>query len=260
MKKLIDLYLKISNKSYTTLSSSIAFFLIINGGSLIYLILVISNFLNLDIVNYLNYNNTYLTTKMIIDDLELDVISLNNYSWFLTITSIFSASTLFFHLIKVGEIIYQEQSERYTVKKRVFSVIITIIFIIVIITIILAVFIIDYLLKNINVNLLGTVLKTIIYISIPFVIALIINMLVTPNKAKIKEVIYGVVLTTFFWYIATFGFTIYLKIFLNFKIVYGALTFLVVFMVWIYLMSIGLIIGFIINHQIRLKKIILDKI
>jgi hypothetical protein len=59
--KIINIYKLLIKKSYSTLSGAIAFFLIINGGSIAYLMLFISNLLEIDlpvtnqyIVSFLN--------------------------------------------------------------------------------------------------------------------------------------------------------------------------------------------------------------
>ena len=64
----------------------------------------------------------------------------------------------------------------------------------------------------------------------------------------------GALFTTLFWYIITIGFTIYVNIFTNYKAIYGALTFFIVFMIWIYLLAQGLVIGVILNFYEKEKN------
>lgn len=232
-------------KSYTTLSGSIAFFLIINGGSLAYLILFISNLLNIElqidsqtIMNFLN-------------NIKSNMVSSNiYYTVFFMITSIYGASTLFFHLLKAGEIIYEEVNDKFTLIKR-FTAIIFLIFMLFIIE---SFFILLILSKNFFNHIFWQIIKYIILLFLPYFIAVCINFFLTPHYVKFKEINKGATFTTIFWYIVTIGFTIYIKIFTNYKAIYGALSFFIVFMIWIYLLAQGLLIGIILNYYEKEKN------
>ena len=89
---------------------------------------------------------------------------------------------------------------------------------------------------------------------IPYFIAICINFFVTPHSVKFKEINKGACFTTVFWYIVTIGFAVYLEIFKEYKAIYGALTFFIVFMIWIYLLAQGLIIGIILNYYEKEKN------
>ena len=95
-------------KSYSTLSGSIAFFLIINGGSIAYLILFISNLFNFDFKIKNQTIMTFLTNIENKIDYSNDFLTI-----FFIVTSIYGASSLFFHLLKTGEMIYEENDSIY---------------------------------------------------------------------------------------------------------------------------------------------------
>lgn len=239
------MYKRLMKKSYSTLSGSIAFFLIINGGSIAYLILLISNLFNFEfevanktimsflknIENKIDYSNTIVTI-------------------FFVITSIYGASSLFFHLIKTGEMIYEEINDKFTIIKRLTAII----FLTATLFIIELFFILIVLGRNLFSNIFWNILKFLIFLIVPYIIAICINFFVTPHSVKFKEINKGALLTTVFWYIVTIGFTVYLNIFTNYKQIYGALTFFIVFMIWIYLLAQGLIIGIINNYYEKEKN------
>jgi membrane protein len=81
-----------------------------------------------------------------------------------------------------------------------------------------------------------------------------INFFITPHQVRFKEIKKGSLFTTLFWFVATLLFNIYLKIFTNYKAIYGAVSFFIIFMIWIYLMAQGLVIGFIINFYEKEKN------
>lgn len=256
MQQIINLYKKISNKSYSTLAGSIAFFLIINGGSVFFLIINICNNFGYDIFNYVDI--TYLPDQftLIIDIMYVESIK-NNYSIFYIITSIISGSTLFYHLIKVNEIIYETKATEINMLNRIFSIILIIIFLVIVILTFIIFLILNLITKGTFYN---TILKYVTMFLIPFLLIMYIEKVNTPISNSLFDIFPGVIFSTLFWFISTIGFTIYLNIFLNYKNSFGALSFFVVFMVWVYLLSQGLIIGFIINHNRSLKKINKHKI
>ena len=239
-------------KSYSTLSGSIAFFLIINGGSLAYLILYISNLFDF---KFEVANKTIMTFLSRIEN-NIDYSNVI-FTIFFIATSIYGASSLFFHLLKTGEMIYEEVNDKFTLIKRLTAII----FLTATLFIIELFFILIVIGKNFFSNLFWQILKYIILLFLPYVISICINFFITPHSVKFKEINKGALFTTFFWYIITIGFTIYVNIFTNYKAIYGALTFFIVFMIWIYLLAQGLVIGVIVNFYEKEKnaRLLLNK-
>ena len=232
-------------KSYSTLSGAIAFFLIINGGSIAYLVLFIANMFDFKFEVDNNMINSFLS------NIESKIDYSNNFfTIFFILTSIYGASSLFFHLLKTGEMIYEEINDKFTIIRRFTAII----FLFATIFIIELFFILFVLGNNIFNNFFWHSAKYIILLFIPYVIAICINFFVTPHSVKFKEINKGACFTTVFWYIVTIGFAIYVEIFTNYKAIYGALTFFIVFMIWIYLLAQGLIIGIILNYYEKEKN------
>ena len=239
-------------KSYSTLSGSIAFFLIINGGSLAYLILYISNLFDF---KFEVANKTIMTFLTRIEN-NIDYSNVI-FTIFFIATSIYGASSLFFHLLKTGEMIYEEVNDKFTLIKRLTAII----FLTATLFIIELFFILIVIGKHFFSNLFWQILKYIILLFLPYVISICINFFITPHSVKFKEINKGALFTTLFWYIITIGFTIYVNIFTNYKAIYGALTFFIVFMIWVYLLAQGLVIGVILNFYEKEKnaRLLLNK-
>lgn len=247
--KIINIYKLLNKKSYSTLSGAIAFFLIINGGSIAYLLLFISNLLEIDlpisneyVLNFLNTIEKNVDTKSYL------------YTIFFICTSIFGASSLFFHLLKTGEIIYDEVNDKFTIIKRLTAII----FLSAVIFIVEICFILLVLSKNVLSNIFLRLIKYGMFVLIPLLVVICINFFITPHQVKIKEILKGSFITTISWYILTFAFTTYVRIFTNYKAIYGVLTLFVVFMIWIYLIAQGLVIGIIINEKTKTVNLILE--
>lgn len=234
-------YKLLIQKSYSTLSGAVAFFLVINGGSLLYLMIAIGNLLNIKI----DFGDNILT------DAINTVASNTGYtsSLFFFLTSIYSASTLFFHLIKTGEIIYEEVNSRFNLIKRFIAVIFLCAFVFIIETFLL----ILLLSKSIFNNFLWNIFRYIGFSIVAYSVALCIIFFITPHRVRYHEIKRGALLATILWFLITIVFSLFLNIVTNYKAIYGALTFYVVFMIWIYLLAQGLICGVIYNYYHHLK-------
>ena len=250
-RKIINIYKILIKKSYSTLSGAIAFFLIINGGSLLYLLLFISQILNVKIP----FSNELVLG--LIRSIESNVNTHNHYyTVFFIFTSIFGASSLFFHLLKTGEMIYEEVNEKFSVFKRLAAIVFLAAFLF-IIEIFLIVLVLS---KSVFNPILWRLIKGTIFVFIPFFVAVCINFFVVPHTVKIKQILKGSIFTTVFWYLITIGFSIFVNIFSNYKAIYGMLTFYIVFMIWLYLLSQGLVIGIIINEKTKNSSLPLMKL
>ena len=248
--KIINIYKLLIKKSYSTLSGAIAFFLIINGGSIAYLMLFISNLLEIELPIYNEFLLSFFNT------IEKNVSTKSyKYTIFFICTSIYGASSLFFHLLKTGEMIYDEQNGKFTIIKRLTAIV----FLAAIIFIVEICFVLLVLSRSVLSSVFWKLIRYLLYIIIPLAIVICINFFITPHEVKIKEIFKGSIFTTFSWYILTFFFTAYVRVFTNYKAIYGVLTLFIVFMIWLYLIAQGLVIGIIINEQAKIVKIILKK-
>ena len=75
-----------------------------------------------------------------------------------------------------------------------------------------------------------------------------------PNhKVKFKSQIPGAIFSAISWYVLSYVFSIYLKIFKNFSIIYGSLTSIILLMIWVYWCMYALLLGAEINSWIDKK-------
>lgn len=72
-----------------------------------------------------------------------------------------------------------------------------------------------------------------------------------PNvKVRFRDVIFGTVFATLAWYVASFGFSIYVNYFANFSRFYGSIGSVIILMLWLYLTSTVILIGAQINAAV----------
>lgn len=242
-KRIYMIYRKLAEKSYTTLSGAIAFFLVINGGSLIYLTVYISDFFKIDY--------PFSSTLRSISENSLNNSGNFWYTIFFLLTSIYGASSLFYHLLKTGEIIFGEANKKFNVFRRLIAVI----FLSVFIFIIESFFIVLFLSKSLFSSIFMQIFRYVAFVFVTYLLALCIMFFITPHTVRYSEVRRGAFFVTCFWFLITLGFNIFLNIFQNYKAIYGALTVFVVFMIWLYLLAQVLVIGMIYNYYQKEKNV-----
>ena len=84
--------------------------------------------------------------------------------------------------------------------------------------------------------------------AVAFFLVLLLNMYICPHKAKVRHFLLGTIFTVVAWVGAVIGFSVYLKI-SNVRRLYGALSTLIVFFLWLYILMICFIIGVILNSE-----------
>lgn len=173
----------------------------------------------------------------------------SKYSIFFILTSIFSSSTLFFHLLKVGEILYDKRREKFKLMVRLMAIILVFLFILLIISCVIVFIIISYINNYISFKFIYLIFQISITVFVPLIIIVFFNLFIPPVNLGFVNTLPGSFFTLLFWVISTIIFSLYVKFFANFKEIYGTITFFIVFMIWIYILINGLIIGMIINRR-----------
>ncbi|MDE7264102.1 MAG: YihY/virulence factor BrkB family protein [Anaeroplasmataceae bacterium] len=234
------LYHFIVDKKIPTLASAIAFTFIMNGGSFLFLFVILSGF----------FSNSFqeLILNTIEDSKLKDLIAYffnyqNNisYSILLVITSIYSASSLYYHLIGIVEFI-TEQTYKISVSKRILAIGITIGYLI-------GLNIITLLASEIILRLGYLYLfVSLLLLLIIFILTVYVVHVISFKTYRLKSIYRGIVFTTLYFIFFTIGFVIYLRLFSNFKIVYGILSFFIILFFYIYMLCIGLLLGINLNH------------
>jgi len=81
-----------------------------------------------------------------------------------------------------------------------------------------------------------------------FGLALLLNAYICPYKTELKSFLPGTFITVFAWAIAVAGFSVYLNL-SNMDKLYGALSAVIVFLLWLYVLMICFIVGVIFNSE-----------
>lgn len=187
-----------------------------------------------------------------------------------SLASISMLTTIFFASKGVNAIIagmnksFQVTESRNILKKTFLSITFTILFVISInflfIFIIMGRLITETLISFLGIvnfpNLLWVLLRFSITLSFIFLVISFIYVFF-PNlqpRLRFKEVMAGSIFTTVFWIVGSFAFSYYVNNFSKYTLIYGSITGIIVFLLWLFISSIILLSGAEINALLKTIK------
>ncbi len=175
------------------------------------------------------------------------------------LTAIFSGSGLLNQMSKDGDFIYCKKSKsNRAAMRRIWAIfaLVSLFFVFLIASVIIALggnlFSINSLGSGIK-RLITSIAVFFIIIAFSFVIIIMLNRFISPVKLKFKEVAIGGLCSLFAIVMGTIGFALYLRLFNSYNAFYGSLAGIIVFLLWVYILMIGLVAGVIINAVIKQK-------
>ncbi|MGM9969160.1 MAG: hypothetical protein ACI35S_02055 [Anaeroplasma sp.] len=223
----------------TTIAGALCFFIILNGGSYIFLFVSLGSLI-IDPAILINS----LLNEGILKDILLYLFNYNSsipFNIFLFASSVYSSSSLYYHFIQAGEIITDGKID-YKYNKRITSVLLSLLIIFI------------FLVLSIVITILP-LFKVSEYISYLFGLIILILFVYILNKIILKghsmlKLKYGLIFSVLYVILFSLGYFIYLSIFKNFKIVYGYFSIIIVTLFYLYSILIGVLIGIRINWKI----------
>ena len=172
----------------------------------------------------------------------------------LIVSTLYSSTNFFYQMRRSGEIIYDYRRLKSGLRVRVGALALT--------GIIILIFIVFF-----AVFALGTfwfsrffppfwerLADYVLLLALAFALVWLLNMYICPYKTPMRRFLPGTLLTVSAWIVAVFGFSVYLKV-TNMDKLYGALTTIIVFLLWLYVLMICFIAGVIFNSEsIRIER------
>lgn len=242
VNKILELIRFISLHHFTTLAASIVLYLLLNGGTALFLTLLFLRAFRLEewILSFIDQKYQGILSFLFQES--------GSYSFFFIITGIYSATNLFFQIMQIGEIIYQKKKHS-SLFKRTISLLFIVSFLVLIIFSLFFFFVMERFLIAFGLTFLNVLFKVLLNISIPLCLIFFLNYLVPPRLMDFKEIMWGSLFTYCYWMFVGFFYGIYAA---NSKYhhIYGALSSLMIFILYLYIQVNGLILGFLINYKI----------
>ncbi len=103
-----------------------------------------------------------------------------------------------------------------------------------------------YSIFNLN-PILNMTLSLFLVIIFCYFLIIVLNWFISPYKLKFTDLALGALISLFIIVLGTIGFTLYLRFFNSYNAFYGSLAGIIVFLLWAYILMIGLVSGVIYN-------------
>ncbi len=244
----------LSLKKYTTIAGTLVFFLIMS-------IVPLSFWLTL-LLGKLPLDTERIFTLPVFDSVKEVLLyvqqeasnATTSASVILLFTTLYSSTTLFYQMRRSGEIIYDYPRPKKGLRVRVGALLLLLIVMLLVVAVTLLFAIGTFLFSRFLSTAWERVADYALLIVLSFGLVLLLNAYICPYKASLKNFILGTVITVAAWIVAVIGFTVYLRI-SNMNKLYGALSTIIVFLLWLYILMICFIAGVIFNSE----KIIFER-
>lgn len=238
----------LSVKKYTTLAGTLVFFLIMS-------IVPLSFWLTL-LIGKLPIQTDKVLTLPVFDSVK-DILlyvqkeaanATAGASVILVFTTLYSSTNLFYQMRRSGELIYDCHPEGQGLKIRLGALVLLIIVLATVVLFSLVFALGSFLFSRLLSKTWEQIADYLLLGAVSFLLVLLLNMYICPFKAKLRYFLPGTGVTLVAWTVAVVGFSIYLKIG-NVSRLYGALSTIIVFLLWLYILMIGFIAGVIFNSD-----------
>jgi membrane protein len=103
-------------------------------------------------------------------------------------------------------------------------------------------------------KLLSVIIIFTLVIFFSFLIIIMLNKFICPHKLKFKEMAIGAMVSLGAIVLGTIGFALYLRFFNSYNAFYGSLAGIIVFLLWAYILMVGLVAGVIVNVMLKQKN------
>lgn len=241
-------YSVLAFKRYTTLAGTLVFFLIMSIVPFTFWLTLFLGKLSINIEEILR-----LPVFNAVQDVLLFVQkearnATASVSIILLVTSAYSSTNLFYQMRRSGEIIYEYRRMKQGFRLRLGALALTFIVMFMVIVFVLVFAFGSFLFSKILSSFWQRVASYLLLTAISFALVLLLNAYACPYKRKLRNFLFGTLVTVVLWVVAVVGFAIYLK-WSNMDKLYGALSTIIVFLLWLYILMLGFIAGVIFNSE-----------
>ncbi len=246
-------YTLLSLKKYTTIAGTLVFFLIMS-------IMPLAFWLTL-IIGKLPVNTEQIFDLPVFSSVRNILYYIQNEartatagaSVLLIFTTLYSATNLFYQMRRSGEIVYDFHAEKQGLKLRLGALVLLLIVMAGAVAFLLVFALGSVLFSRILPSAWEKVADYLLLELLAFLLVWLLNMYICPYKEKMRNFLPGTVITVVAWTFAVIGFSVYLTL-SNLTKLYGALSTIIVFLLWLYVLMICFIAGVIFNSEKILVK------
>ena len=235
-------YELLTMKKYTTIAGTLVFFLIMSIMPLSFWLTLVVGRLPIDMGKILSLG-VFGSVKNVLEYVRQEASNATaGASLILIFTTLYSATNLFYQMRRSGEIIYDYHRKKEGLRIRLSALILLIIVMAASVIFLLLFALGSFLFSRILPYRWERLVDYALLIVMAFLLSMLLNMYICPYKEKIGSFLPGATITVIAWIMAIIGFSAYLKI-SNMSKLYGALSTVIVFLLWLYVLMICFIVG-----------------
>ncbi len=246
-------YLLLSVKKYTTIAGTLVFFFIMSIMPLAFWLTLIIGRLPVDTERILSLP-VFHSVQGVFRYVQKEASNATaGASIILIFTTLYSATNLFYQMRKSGELIYDFRRESKGLRLRIGALLLMIIVMAGMVAFLLIFALGSFVFSRVLSSAWEKLADYALLGGLAFLLVLLLNIYICPYKEKPHSFLLGTIVTVTAWIGAILGFSLYLKI-SNVTRLYGALSTVIVFLLWLYILMICFIVGVILNSEKILKK------
>ena len=235
-------------KKYTTLAGTLVFFLIMSIVPLSFWATILIGKIPVDTERIFSLP-VFDSVKNVLVYVQKEAKNATTgASVILLFTTLYSSTTLFYQMRKSGEIIYEHPRPKKGLRVRIGALFLLIIVMSAVVAFALLFALGSFLFSRLLSPAWERVADYVLLLALSFALVLLLNAYICPYKVPLKKFLSGTVITVVAWIAAVVGFTVYLQI-SNMDKLYGALSAIIVFLLWLYILMICFIAGVIFNSD-----------
>ena len=245
---LLDSFALLSEKKYTTIAGTLVFFFLMSIVPMLFWTTLLLGKLLVEISVSIALPGTE-TVAELLQYLQREAQNATSgASVFLLVTSLYSATNLFYQMRKSGELIYGVPYGPQGLKTRLGALVLLFLVFALIAVAAIAFTVLSFFLSKVNVGVWETVFKYALLVLLAFLTVLFLNLYICPYRVPIRHFFFGSLLTVCAWAVAIVGFALYLRIG-NVGRLYGTLSAVIVFLLWLYMLTVCFVSGVILNSE-----------
>lgn len=236
----------VEDSNLILISGSWAFFFLLSAVPLVLLTVMAFDFFGVDVSFLLSDMPAELGEglKMIV---SVASDASKGATFILILTSLYSSSRLFSYMLKDGDLIYGAERRQNSLLRKAFAFLalflVFLVFLVAGVAIILSKKLGFFLSFGAADSLAEKISLNFLVILAAYAIIITLDMFICPLKNKFRAVLLGALVTLAIAVLGSIGFAAYLHYFASYTDLYGNLTAVVVFMLWVYIVMIGLTAG-----------------
>jgi len=241
-------YKLLSLKKYTTIAGTLVFFLIMSIVPLAFWLTLLVGKLPIN-ANEVLQLPVFESVKNVLVYVQKEAgNATTSASLILLITTLYSSTNLFYQMRRSGEIIYEYRRHKQGLRLRIGAIALMFIVMAMIIVFLFLFGLGTFLFSRYITGIWERIADYALLSVLAFGLALLLNAYICPYKTELKSFLPGTFITVFAWAIAVAGFSVYLNL-SNMDKLYGALSAVIVFLLWLYVLMICFIVGVIFNSE-----------